>query len=39
MHSKSDRIEVMTYDKTDEVIKDLFESRLDKYQIGFETLM
>ena len=29
----------MTYDKADEVIKELFESLLSKYQIGLETSM
>ena len=29
----------MTYDKANEVIKELFESLLSRYQIGSETLM
>ena len=37
MHSKSDNIEIMIYDKADEVIKELFESLLSRYQIGLET--
>ena len=36
MHSKSDKIEIMIYDKADEVIKELFESVLSRYQIGLE---
>ena len=31
MHSKSDQIEIMTYDKADEVIQELFESLLSRY--------
>ena len=34
-HSKSDNI-VMTYDKADEVIKELLESFLYRYQTGLE---
>ena len=34
MHSKSDDIEIMIYDKANEVIKELFESLLSRYQIG-----
>ena len=37
MHSKSDNIEVMTYDGANEVIEERFESPLSKYQIGLET--
>ena len=37
MHSKSDNMEVMAYDKAVEVIKDLFETLLSRYQIGLET--
>ena len=33
MHSKSDNIEIMIYNKTDEDIGKLFESLLNKYQI------
>ena len=38
MHSMSDNIEIMSYDKADKVIKELFESILCRYQIGRETL-
>ena len=31
MHSKSDNIEIMIFDKADEVIKELFELLLKKY--------
>ena len=34
MHSKSDDIEIMIYDKANEVNKELFESLLSRYQIG-----
>ena len=37
MHSKSDNIEVMTYDNTNKVIKESFESLFSRYQIGLET--
>ena len=39
MHSKSDNKEIMIYDKADEVIKELFESHVSRYQIGLETSM
>ena len=39
MHVKADNIEIMIYDKVDEVIKKLFERLLNKYQIGLETLI
>ena len=39
MHSKSDSIKVMIYDKADEVMKELFQSLLNRYQIGWETLV
>ena len=39
MHSKRDNIEIMKYDRVDEVIEDLFESIFIRYQIGFETSM
>ena len=39
IHSKSDNTEIMIYDKVDEVIEELFESLLYRYQIGLETLM
>ena len=39
MHSKSDNIEVMTYDDTNEVIRKMFESFLSRYKIDLETQM
>ena len=39
MHWESDNIEIMINDKADEVIKKLFESFLNRYQIGLETSM
>ena len=39
MHSKSDNIEVMIYDNTNEVIEKNFELLLSRYQIGLETSM
>ena len=39
MYSKSDNIDIMIYDKADEVIKDIFELIIFRYQIGLETLM
>ena len=39
MHSKSDNIEFMLYDDANEVVNELFESLLSRYQIGLETLM
>ena len=39
MHSKSDNIEVMTYDNANEVIKEIFEFLLSIYHIGLETSM
>ena len=39
IHSKSDNIEIMTYDNAGEVIEDLFESLFKRYQIGLETSM
>ena len=35
-HSKGDNIELMIYDNADEVIEELFESLLNKYQIVLE---
>ena len=32
-------MEIITYDKADEVIEELFESLLSRYQIGLETSM
>ena len=37
MHSKSDNIEIMSHDKADEDIEQLFGSLLLRYQIGLET--
>ena len=39
IHLKSDNIEIMNHDKADEVIKELFELLLSRYQIGLATLM
>ena len=39
MHSKSDNIEIMIYDKADEVTEELFELTLSRDQIGVETSM
>ena len=39
MHSKSDNIEIMKNNKTDEVTEKRFQSLLPKYQIGLETSM
>ena len=39
MHSKSDNIEIMINYKADEVIEELFQSLLSRYQIGLETSM
>ena len=39
MHSKSDNIKIMTNDKVDEVIEELFQSFLLRYQVGLETPM
>ena len=38
-HSKSDNIEFILYDNTNEVVNELFESLLSRYQIGLETSM
>ena len=37
MHSKSDNIEIVINDKVDEVIEKLFESLVNRHQIGLET--
>ena len=37
--SKGGTIEIMTFDKADEVVQELFESLLSKYKIGLETRM
>ena len=42
MHSRSDNIENMVYDKSDEVIKEVFESllnRYNRYNIRLQTSM
>ena len=39
MHSESQNIEIMINDKPDEVIKELFQSLLYRYQVGLETSM
>ena len=39
MHSKSDNIEIMIYDKADEITKELLESLLNRYRIELETSM
>ena len=39
MDSKSDNIEFISYDNANEVVNEIFESRLSRYQIGLEILM
>ena len=39
MHSKSDNREIMSNDKTYEVIEELFQSLFSRYQIGLDTSM
>ena len=39
IYSTSDNIEIMSYDKADEVIEEFSESILCRYQIGLETSM
>ena len=39
MQSKSNSIDIVIYDKADEVIQELFESLLYRYQTGLEKLM
>ena len=39
MHSKNANIEIIIYDKADEVIQEIFEWLLSKYQIGLENVM
>ena len=39
MHTKSNNVEIMIGSNTDEIIKDLFESFLQKYQEGLEESM
>ena len=38
MHTKSSNVEIMTGSETDEIIEDLFESFLQKYEEGFMNL-
>ena len=38
-HSKSNNIEIMIYDKADEITEELFESPYSRYQIGLEKPM
>ena len=37
MNLKSDDIEIMVGNKIDDIIKELFQSLLSRYQIGLET--
>ena len=37
IHSKSDNIKIINYDKADETIKELFDSLLQRYQVELET--
>ena len=37
MHSKSDNIETMISDKVDEIMQEIFQVLLSRYQIGLET--
>ena len=37
-NSKSDNIEIMINDEADEVIKELFDSLRNRYQINFESM-
>ena len=39
MHSESDNIKLMFFDNADEIIKELFESLLNRYHFGSETSM
>ena len=39
MHTKSDSIEIMVSSETDDIIDELFESLLQKYQEGLEESM
>ena len=39
MHSKIDNIKFVLYDNANEVVNELFESLLSRYQIGLETSM
>lgn len=37
MHSKLNNMEIMINNETDEIIKEIFQSLLARYQIGLET--
>ena len=39
MHLKSDNREIVSHDKANEVIEELFQSLLSRYQTGLETLV
>ena len=39
MHTKSNNIEIMVGSETDEIIKELFKSLLQRYQEGLEESM
>ena len=39
MHSKSDNIEILIGNETDEIIEDVFDSLLKRYQKGLEESM
>ena len=39
MHTKSNNIEIMIGSETDEIIEELFESLLERYQKGLEESM
>ena len=38
MHSKSDNIEIMINDETNEIIEELFQSLKDRYQNNLESM-
>ena len=38
MHSKSDKIEIMMYDKADEIIEELYDSHKNRYQNNLESM-
>ena len=39
IHSESDNIEIMIHDKADEVMEEILDSLLNRYQTGLETSM
>ena len=39
LHSKSNNLEILMHNETDEFIKETFESHLQKYKKGFEKSM